>query len=188
MNGDIMFKIQDTKIIHEYQRELIKHNFPKELLASTSLYQYEANEMVIQSDTIISKVFIFVEGTCIVYKDLKNGDVGIISHNHQFQIYGEVELINQTTTQTNIKCTQPSYIFELEVTNSLRNNVAFLHFCMQHLSKKLNTYDYNHLINGHYDLEMRLASFILKYAKKDIFNIDEQLTANYLGCSKRHLL
>lgn len=162
--------------------------FPIEAMKNLKLYHYGQSEFILKQGQTIKNIYLLVKGSCRVFKYLENGIEAIIHINHGFQVYGEVELFQPQTTNTNIQALTDCFCVLIPYSEDLKNNIAVNHFCIKQLSNKLNTYDQNHLMNSHYSVETRLSTYILCSQKNDFFTSNYTHLASYLGCSYRHLV
>ena len=144
-------------------------------------------------------LFFLVKGKGKVYVILKNGKSLLLSFCYPLTVIGDIEIVNNCDTSSNIQALEDSYCIALPlniVREKLLKDAKFLRYVCDSLGRKLQSSSNNKSINLLYPLENRLASYILA-AKEEIivdnkkaYIFNEKLTelAELLGTSYRHLL
>lgn len=195
-----MIKINDVKLLNKY---IIKHDidkiFTKNIIPSMELFLFKKNEYICRDGEPLDYFLFFVEGKAKVYTTLSNGKSLLLCFYQDFQVLGDLEIINLQTASSNVQIIEDTYCIGISleyVRANLLNDCKFLRFVCSCLGEKLSDLSKNSSINLLYPLENRLASYILAAGErtdnngKKIIQLNENLTeiSELLGTSYRHLL
>lgn len=185
-----MFKIHDKKSMEEY---ILKYNinniFTEDMRPFMELLLFKKGEYICRDNEKLNHLFFFVDGKAKVYLTLSNGKSLLLCFYQDFEILGDLELINSEPATTNVQAIVDTYCIGIsteKVKAYLLNDTKFLRYICNSLGEKLSRCSKNSSINLLYPLENRLASYMLTAGE----NLDESHTeiSELLGTSYRHLL
>ncbi|WP_207706243.1 MULTISPECIES: cyclic nucleotide-binding domain-containing protein [Clostridium] len=191
-----MNKIRSKKLKSMYiEKYNINDVFTNDMESFMELLCFKKNEYLCRQNEKINYLFFAVEGRLKVFKTHKNGKNILLSFNHPLMILGDLELINSELADANIQAIEDAYCIALpvdKVREILINDLKYLRYACNSISKKLKETSQNSSINLVYPLENRLASYIL-VMKEEVdgslrFNGNLTEIAELLGTSYRHLL
>ena len=173
--------------------------FTDEMSGYMELVLFKKGEYICNENEKMEYLFFLVNGKGKVYVILKNGKSLLLSFYYPLTVIGDIEIVNNCDTSSNIQALEDSYCIALPlniVREKLLKDAKFLRYVCDSLGRKLQSSSNNNSINLLYPLENRLASYILA-AKEEIivdnkkaYIFNEKLTelAELLGTSYRHLL
>jgi CRP/FNR family transcriptional regulator, putaive post-exponential-phase nitrogen-starvation regulator len=195
-----MIKINDVKSMYKY---VLEHNiseiFTENIMPHMELLLFKKNEYICRDGEPLDYFLFFVEGKAKVLITLSNGKSLLLCFYQDFQVLGDLEIINFQNASSNVQTIEDTYCIGVSleyVRANLLNDSKFLRFICSSLGDKLNRLSKNSSINLLYPLENRLASYILAAGErvdnscKKIIELNENLTeiSELLGTSYRHLL
>ncbi len=171
------------KYIDQYQLQQI---FSFDLEKAAHLVAYDINETIIQTHEKSNDFLILVEGECIAFTLTAEDQIHCERYFRPVDIMGLVAVIWGSEAINDIQTLTPSLFIAIpmeEYRNILLEDVKFLRFAVAYLAKHIreNSRQFE-------PLQTRLANFILKMEKDNLFQRNLTLTANLLGTSYRHLL
>lgn len=160
--------------------------FSSDLREISSLVHYKAHEQLYCAGSRAQMLLILVEGECLAYVVNSMGKIHSELHYSGLNIMGLVSVlwdepvINDIIALTDCTCL---YIQAERFRSSLLKDVKFLNYAVRYLADHIRNNEF------HFEpLNIRLASFILKMEKNDIFEQNLMLCADILETSYRHLL
>ncbi|MDS0524621.1 cyclic nucleotide-binding domain-containing protein [Clostridium sp. SHJSY1] len=191
-----MKKIENNKIKEMYIKKYkLNEVFTNDMRGFMELLCFDRNEFLSKQNEKVDYLYFIVKGKLKVFKTLKNGKNILLSFNYPLMMLGDLELMNSEGADANIQVIEDAYCIALhvdKVQEILLNDIKYLRYACNSISKKLKDTSKNSAINLLYPLENRLASYML--AMKSHVNgklvFEENLTeiAELLGTSYRHLL
>lgn len=193
------FLENEEKLDYYIKKYNIQNFFTKDISEYFKLVYFQRNEYIFKAGEPSSYFYFFVEGKAKIYKTLSNGKAMLLCFYDDFNILGEVELLNSDDFTTNAQAMADVYCIGIPiqiVREHLLNDPLFLRNICQFLADKLNRITINSSINQLYPLESRLASYItstqqtitLEGHTVIVFNENLSEIAELLGTSYRHLL
>jgi CRP-like cAMP-binding protein len=195
-----MEKINDIKKLNYY---INKHNLSnflsRDVTPFLELIHFKPYEHICKEGEEYTHFFFFVEGKAKIYKTLRNGKALLLCFYQDFNVLGDVELIETADLKTNAQAINDVYCIGIPkniLRDTLLDDSIFLKNICRLLGEKLNRITNNSSINLLYPLENRLASYIVSTIRIIVNNgtrsivFNENLTeiADLLGSSYRHLL
>ena len=195
-----MKKINNVSLKNKYIDKYGLNNFfTNDMSEYMELILFEKNDYICKESEKMNYLYFFVEGKAKVYVILKNGKSLLLCFYYPMTVLGDLELVNNCDTTTNIQVLRDSYCIAIDLSKVRENlllDAKFLRYACDSLGGKLQTSSNNSSINLLYPLENRLASYIMAAAEEVIINnkeallFNENLTeiAELLGTSYRHLL
>lgn len=173
--------------------------FTDEMSGYMELVLFKKGEYICNENERMEYLFFLVKGKGKVYVILKNGKSLLLSFYYPLTVIGDIEIVNNCYTSSNIQALEDSYCIALPlniVREKLLKDAKFLRYVCDSLGWKLQSSSNNSSINLLYPLENRLASYILAAREeviidnKRVYIFNEKLTelAELLGTSYRHLL
>lgn len=196
----MMIKVYDNKLKQIYiNKYKLTSMFTNDLRSHMELILFEKGEHICKENEKLEYLYFFVKGKGKVYVNLKNGKSLLLCFYYPLTLLGDLEIVNNCDTSTNVEVLEDSYCIALklnDVRDILVTDAKFLRYTCESLAKKLQRSSNNSSINLLYPLENRLASYILATSEeiiidnKKIHIFNEKLTelAELLGTSYRHLL
>ncbi|EOR25408.1 catabolite gene activator [Clostridium sartagoforme AAU1] len=152
---------------------------------------FKKNYNIYKINSKITNCYFILSGTVKIYIDHKNGRRSIIDFVGGSDWLGELSLFcNESDIKEN-KVLQDVECFEFDIDKLqklCRENAKVSFYFASYISNKLLTRSYRMSENLNYSLETRLATFILQYQQKGIYNINHTDVSEYMNVSYRHIL
>ncbi|WP_160690803.1 cyclic nucleotide-binding domain-containing protein [Clostridium sp. C2-6-12] len=164
---------------------------PSIILESGKKRTFEKNYNIYKIDNKITHCYFILSGTVKIYIDHKNGRRSILDFAGKSDWLGELSLfckesdIKENKVLQEVECLE----FHIDKLKALcRENAEVSFYFASYISNKLLTRSYRMSQNLNYSLENRLATFILQYEQKGIYNINHTDVSEYMNVSYRHVL
>lgn len=175
------------KLIYKYELQSI---FPKEIIPLLELHMFKKNEHICFMNEELKYLYFFIHGKAKVYKTLPNGKSLLLEFYEPIQLIGDLEVISKVRANCSIKVLCKSLCIAIpvkEVNNIALKDLNFLMYITKNLSKKLERCSVSSSITITYNLETKLANYLLA-RNEHIITIDNYSNlAELLGTSYRHL-
>ena len=164
------------KVYNDKLKELYINKFKLNDIFTDNMSEYmelvlfKKGEYICNENEKMEYLFFLVEGKGKVYVILKNGKSLLLSFCYPLTVIGDIEIVNNCDTSSNIQALEDSYCIALPlniVREKLLKDAKFLRYVCDSLGRKLQSSSNNNSINLLYPLENRLASYILA-AKEEI--------------------
>jgi len=163
------------------------------------LLLFKKNEYITKENEEINYLVFIVKGKAKVYVTLSNGKSLLLCFYQGFKILGDLEFVDSKTAASNVQAIEDTYCIGISYENvriHLLEDAKFLRYICSSLGNKLYQCSKNSSINLLFQLENRLASYIITTGDKRedsgqskvIFDENLTETAELLGTSYRHLL
>lgn len=128
-----------STFIHAYS---LDRHLPPQLLEGIRVTKLQAGEYLIAQGSVLSKLYLVVEGKLQVEHYERDGNRAVFSIETAFSVIGDLELFHQhiAGTVSTVKALSETYILELPIHKVEKyglNDPAFLRFMCQQLSQKL---------------------------------------------------
>ncbi|HAX73029.1 MAG TPA: hypothetical protein DCY20_05845 [Firmicutes bacterium] len=195
-----MNKVFDSDLIPHYINKYALHEFlTPDITPHIQLHVFEKHEHICRDNEPLDYLLLLVKGKAKVYCTLSNGKSLLLSFYRPLNTLGDIELSSENTLTANVQALEDVHCLAIPrymVEQHLMNCPLFLRYLCASLGKKLNRLSINSSINTLYQVENRLASYLLATVVEDTstcsepFVFKENLThvAELLGTSYRHLL
>ncbi|MFD3158050.1 cyclic nucleotide-binding domain-containing protein [Haloimpatiens sp. FM7330] len=194
-----MIRIKDEKKLDYYINKYnIEDVFSTDMKKYMELFSFNKNDHICRSNEKIDYFYFLVEGKVKVYTLLKNGKCLLLKFYKPLNIFGDIEFIDINTATSNIQAMETSLCIGISMNNirqNALNDTKFLKYICKSLGNKLDKFSKYSSINLLYELENRLASYLLAITpynddlsyKDEIFTYKLTEMADLLGTSYRHL-
>jgi len=187
-----MKKVENNSLFNQYVRESsILNIFSSDMKDKMDLFSFKKGDILIKEGECSDFLFFLVSGKMKVFSHSTSGKVMFVSHFNSLQVLGETCSLWQKTPTASVQATTDSYCIGISLTRhreTLLNDVKFLRYICMNLGERLSYMNSNTCITIFESLESRLASFILKNSKDNIFHYNLTECAELLCISYRHLL
>lgn len=187
-----MEKIENIPLFNKFLLESnILELFSNDMTSKMDFFSFKKGDILINEGECSDYLFFLVSGIMKVFSHSSSGKVMFVSHFKSFQILGEsCSLWNKPPTAT-VKATTNGYCIGISLAkhrDTLLNDIKFLRYTCMSLGERLSEMNSYTCITMFDSLESRLASFILKNSKDNIFHYNLTECAELLCTSYRHLL
>lgn len=195
-----MKKIDDTHLLDFYCNKFDLYSlFSKNIKDHMELFLFNRNELICNHVCKLEYIFLFVEGKAKIYNTLSNGKSLLLCFYKPFKILGDLEIFINNAVPCNVQALETCYCIGVHINYVkeylLQDPKTLKYFCSA-LSEKLYKLSVNSSINLLYQVENRLASYILATAEKITLDSVETLIfienltylSELIGTSYRHLL
>jgi cAMP-binding proteins - catabolite gene activator and regulatory subunit of cAMP-dependent protein kinases len=164
---------------------------PSVILENGKKRTFKKNDNIYKINSKITHCYFILSGTVKIYIDHKNGRRSILDFAGGSDWLGELSLfckesdIKENKVLQEVECLE----FDMDKLHTLcRENAEVSFYFASYISNKLLTRSYRMSENLNYSLENRLATFILQYEQKGIYNISHTDVSEYMNVSYRHVL
>lgn len=164
---------------------------PSVILENGKKRTFKKNYNIYKINNKITHCYLILSGTVKIYIDHKNGRRSILDFSGESDWLGELSLfceesdIKENKVLQEVECLE----FDIDKLKALcRENAGVSFYFASYISNKLLTRSYRMSENLNYSLENRLATFILQYEQKGIYNISHTDVSEYMNVSYRHVL
>lgn len=187
-----MEKVENKTLLNKYTNETgILNIFSHDMSANIELFSFNKGEFLINEGESSNYLFFLVNGKVKVFSHSSSGKVMFVSHFHSFEVLGETCSLWEKPPTASVKAINKVYCIGISMINhreTLLNDLLFLRYTCLSLAERLSSMTSSTCITLFDSLESRLASFILKNAKEDVFYYNLTECAELLCTSYRHLL
>lgn len=193
-----MKKIFDQDLLDSYI-EIYSLNsiFKEKILGYMELFKFDKGELICTKDSEIDYMYFLVEGKIKVSTLHDNGKSILLRFNKPLSIFGDIEFLTDYKVQCNAEAQSQALLIGINM-DTLRTyayeDIKFLQFIIKNLSEKLYVISNSTSINLSYNLENRLASYIISVIddENNLTNREADFSkpteiASLLGTSYRHL-
>lgn len=164
---------------------------PSIILENGKKRTFKKNHNIYKINSKITHCYFILSGTVKIYIDHTNGRRSILDFALENDWLGEISLfheesdIKENKVLQEVECLE----FNIEKLQALcKENAEVSFYFAAYISNKLLTRSYRMSENLNYSLENRLATFILQYEQKGIYNISHTDVSEYMNVSYRHVL
>ena len=186
-----MNKITDESIIDiMYNKYNIEEHIDCEIKKELVLYKFDKGEYFCREGEQLEYLHFMVEGTIKVNVSLENGKSRLLCFLQDFEILGHLEFFANTDYTSDVLAITDVYCFALDLrkfSSVLFNDTKFLQYSVIKVAKSLLINNENSSFNLLYQLDVRLATYIVLTANDDIFQDNLTVVAEQLATSYRHL-
>lgn len=195
-----MKKLEDKNLLDFYCNKYNLDNlFTNDVKAHMKLFSFDKHEYICTHTQKLEYIYFFVNGKAKIYNTLSNGKSLLLCFYKTFKILGDLELFNDKAIPCNVEVLETAHCIGIHmdyVKEYLMKDPKFLKNFCEALGEKLYKLSINSSINLLYQVENRLASYILATSEEININSQKTLTFNenlthlaeLLGTSYRHLL
>lgn len=187
-----MERIENTSLFNKFLLESnILELFSNDMTSKMDFFSFKKGDILINEGECSDYLFFLVSGKMKVYSHSSSGKVMFVSHFNSLQILGEARSLWNKAPTASVKATTDGYCIGISLIRhreTLLNDVKFLRYTCMSLAERLSDMNSNTCITMFDSLESRLASFILKTSKDNIFHYNLTECAELLCTSYRHLL
>ena len=187
-----MKKVENSSLFNKYINESnILNIFSNEMKDKMDLFYFKKGDILINEGECSDYLFFLVSGKTKVFSHSTSGKVMFVSHFNSLQVLGETCSLWNKTPTASVQATTNGYCLGISLNRyreNLLNDVKFLRYICMNLGERLSYMNSNTCITMFEALESRLASFILKNSKDNIFHYNLTECAELLCTSYRHLL
>lgn len=187
-----MEKVENNSLFNKYVRETkILELFSNNMSDKMDLFYFKKGDVLITEGECSDFLFFLVSGKTKVFSHSSSGKVMFVSHFKSLQILGETCSLWRKAPTASVQATTNGYCIGISLIKhreTLLNDVKFLRYTCMNLGERLSYMNSNTCVTMFDSLESRLASFILKNSKNDIFHYNLTECAELLCTSYRHLL
>lgn len=193
-----MKKIFDHKLLTSYiETYSLNSIFKEKILGYMELFKFDKGELICTKDSEIEYMYFLVEGKIKVSTLHDNGKSILLRFNKPLSIFGDIEFLTDYKVQCNAEAQSQALLIGIKM-DILRTyayeDTKFLQFIIKNLSEKLYVISNSTSINLSYNLENRLASYIISIiddennlTNKEVDFSKPTEIASLLGTSYRHL-
>ncbi|MFC6464397.1 cyclic nucleotide-binding domain-containing protein [Marinilactibacillus sp. GCM10026970] len=181
---------RDEQLIDYIKQHNLQSYMDTDLLSIASLYTFDKDEHLIQTETSSDYLYFLVEGTVMIYSYSSDTQNICIDYSHPATLLGEASSLWEMTPQSNVKAMTSCVCLAISLKQyrqTLQNDVKFLQSICQILSFRLNS-GVNLANSLTEPVETRLAKFILEHERDHTFAYQLTTCAVILNVSYRHLL
>ena len=187
-----MKKIENTSLFNKYVNESnILNIFSTDMTDKMQLFHFDKDDFIINEGECSEFLFFLVDGKTKVFSHSVSGKVMFVSHFNSLQVLGETCSLWGKNPTASVQAVTACYCLAISLNlykEELLNDVKFLRYICLNLGERLSYMTSNTCTTMFESLENRLASFILKNSKDNIFNYNLTECAELLCTSYRHLL
>lgn len=193
-----MKKIFDHSLLTSYiETYSLNSIFKEKILGYMELFKFDKGELICTKDSEIDYMYFLVEGKIKVSTLHDNGKSVLLRFNKPLSIFGDIEFLTDYKVQCNAEAQSQALLIGIKM-DILRayayEDTKFLQFLIKNLSEKLYVISNSTSINLSYNLENRLASYIISVIddennlnNKEVDFSKPTEIASLLGTSYRHL-
>ncbi len=152
---------------------------------------YKKKEMMIFENDPLDHLEIVLDGRLRITRDYENGKRLLIKTTRGFTLLGDVEFITDRNATCNVEAFDEVTTIKIsykEINELYSDSATFYQFLVKHVSNKLLTSDIQKSHRLVYQVEARVASFLLSMRDKDnriVISLKD--IAETVGTSYRHL-
>ncbi len=187
-----MEKVENNSLFNKYVSETkILEIFSHDMSNKMDLFSFKKGDILITEGECSDYLFFLVSGKMKVFSHSSSGKVMFVSYFRSLQILGETCSLWRKIPTATVQATTNGYCLGISLVRyreTLLNDVKFLRYTCMNLGERLSFMNSNTCITMFDSLESRLASFILKNSKDNIFHYNLTECAELLCTSYRHLL
>lgn len=168
----------------------IANLFSKDMTPYFELFSLAKGDYLITEGQCSEYLYFLVNGKVKVFSHSTSGKVMSLNHFNSFEIIGEACSLWDKPPTASVQSTSKAYCLgiSMKYKEIILNDVTFLRYMCQNLGERLSYMNNNTCINLYDPLESRLAYFILKTEKDNIFSYNLTECSELLCASYRHLL
>lgn len=157
---------------------------------------FSPGECIYQQGFPLPFLSFLLKGKVKIYMTSDEGKRLIVTFNKPFELFGEIELVQQVDTLHTIEAVTPVHIgvLSMEIARKLRKDAAFNEILLQSISRKFLTKSTTltfHLLN---EADVRLASYLASishdeygtFIKPSIPKSELKTIAEFIGITVRH--
>lgn len=181
---------RDEQLLDYIKQHNLQSYMDTNLFSLSSLYAFDKNEHLIQTDGSSDYLYFLVEGTVMIYSYSSDTQNLCINYSNPVTLLGEASSLWEMTPQSNVKAMTSCVCLGISLKQHrhlLQNDIKFLQTICQIVSYRLNS-GINLANSLTEPVETRLAKFILKHENDTIFSYQLTTCAVILNVSYRHLL
>lgn len=180
--------MKKRKYIDKYK---IQDLFSIPIKSYLEVHSYKRGEYICRELDTLSNLYFLVEGRAKMYQTHRNGKISLVHFYSCGSILGEIELLGVMKTAHSVQAMVDTICIQLPLSNcreEILNDPKFLREIARHLGFKMLRDTDNLITSQAYNLETRLAAFILFSSTNFIYEEKHTEVSQYLGVSYRHLL
>lgn len=164
---------------------------PSVILKNGKKIIFKKNHNIYKINSEITNCYYILSGTVKIYIDHTNGRRSILDFVGENDWLGEISLFHNESDVKENKVLQEVECLEFDrdkLQALCRENAEVSFYFSSYISNKLLNRSYRMSENLNYSLENRLATFILQYEQKGVYNINHTDVSEYMNVSYRHVL
>ncbi|MED3561086.1 transcriptional regulator YeiL [Bacillus xiapuensis] len=173
------------------ERFSISHLFSFPIEEFMEVHEYKRDEWIIREGMRPDFLFYVIEGKAKIYVTHHNGKVSLINFINAQDYIGEMELLNEVYYTKGIQASTQTICFAIpfhHYRTQMLEDVIFLRELTEFLSIKATQMAAKYSQSLAFQLENRLADFILQTADEEVYKEKHVTVCDFLGVSYRHLL
>lgn len=187
-----MEKVESNSLFNKYVIETkILELFSNDMHNKMDLFYFKKGDVLINEGECSDYLFFLVSGKMKVFSHSSSGKIMFVSHFKSLQVLGETCSLWKKPPTATVQATTNGYCIGISLKRYrelLLNDIKFLRYTCMNLGERLSYMNSNTCITMFDSLESRLASFILKNSKDNVFHYNLTECAELLCTSYRHLL
>lgn len=187
-----MEKVVSKSLFNKYLNESnVLELFSHDMSNCMDLFSFKKGDVLITEGECSDYIYFLVNGNMKVFSHSTSGKVMFVSHFKSLEVLGETCSLWSKPPTASVQATTNGYCLGISLARyreTLLNDVKFLRYTCMNLGERLSEMNSNTCITMFDSLESRLASFILKNSKDNIFHYNLTECAELLCTSYRHLL
>lgn len=187
-----MEKVESNSLFNKYVIETkILEIFSNDMHNKMDLFHFKKGDILINEGECSDYLFFLVSGKMKVFSHSSSGKIMFVSHFKSLQVLGETCSLWKKPPTATVQATTNGYCIGISLRRYrelLLNDIKFLRYTCMNLGERLSYMNSNTCITMFDSLESRLASFILKNSKDNVFHYNLTECAELLCTSYRHLL
>lgn len=187
-----MKKVVSKSLFNKYLNESnVLELFSHDMSNCMDLFSFKKGDVLITEGECSDYIYFLVNGNMKVFSHSTSGKVMFVSHFKSLEVLGETCSLWNKPPTASVQATTNGYCLGISLARyreTLLNDVKFLRYTCMNLGERLSEMNSNTCITMFDSLESRLASFILKNSKDNIFHYNLTECAELLCTSYRHLL
>lgn len=187
-----MEKVESNSLFNKYVIETkILELFSNDMHNKMDLFYFKKGDVLINEGECSDYLFFLVSGKMKVFSHSSSGKIMFVSHFKSLQVLGETCSLWKKPPTATVQATTNGYCIGISLRRYrelLLNDIKFLRYTCMNLGERLSYMNSNTCITMFDSLESRLASFILKNSKDNVFHYNLTECAELLCTSYRHLL
>lgn len=187
-----MEKVVSKSLFNKYLNESnVLELFSHDMSNCMDLFSFKKGDVLITEGECSDYIYFLVNGNMKVFSHSTSGKVMFVSHFKSLEVLGETCSLWNKPPTASVQATTNGYCLGISLARyreTLLNDVKFLRYTCMNLGERLSEMNSNTCITMFDSLESRLASFILKNSKDNIFHYNLTECAELLCTSYRHLL
>ncbi|WP_208559729.1 cyclic nucleotide-binding domain-containing protein [Marinilactibacillus kalidii] len=181
---------RDDQLLKYIEKYNLQAYMDTSLAPIASLYTFNKDEHLIQTERSSEFLYFLVEGTVMIYSYSSDTQNICIDYSYPATLLGEASSLWGMTPKSNVKAMTNCVCVAISLKQyrqTLQNDVKFLQNICQILSYRLNS-GVNLANSLTEPVETRLAKFILEHEENQVFSYQLTTCAVILNVSYRHLL